>query len=355
MTGAPPKDSAPTMVLLNGDDEFAIAQYLAKTQAGLGDASLVEMNLAKFDGRTYNLDDLLSVAGAMPFLARRRLVILEHPTARISSKEEQERFIAQLNKIPESTLLILVEYKILTDRKAREKNKLHWLEEWAFSLGERVWIKRFELPKGGAMPGWIQAKAKDYGGQFTRGAASELAGLVGDEPRLADQEIQKLLTYVNYRRPVELEDVHHLTADMREGDIFTLVDAIGNRNVKAAMAMLERLLEEDEPIAIFAMIVRQFRLLLQAREILDRGGSAVDMAREVIDSNGKKVHPYVARKVIEQAPRFSLPVLEEIYRRLLDIDEGMKTSQVPGNLALETLVVGLGNIDPVHPNPQVVW
>jgi len=349
MTGAPPKDSAPTMVLLNGDDEFAIAQYLTKTQAGLGDASLVEMNLAKFDGRTYNLDDLLSVAGAMPFLARRRLVILEHPTARISSKEEQERFIAQLNKIPESTLLVLVEYKILTDRKAREKNKLHWLEEWAFSLGERVWIKRFELPKGGAMPGWIQAKAKDYGGQFTRGAASELAGLVGDEPRLADQEIQKLLTYVNYRRPVELEDVHHLTADMREGDIFTLVDAIGNRNVKAAMAMLERLLEEDEPIAIFAMIVRQFRLLLQGRDILDRGGSAAELAGAI------HLHPYVAGKISEQAHRFSLPVLEQIYHRLLDIDEAMKTSQVPGNLALETLVVGLGNIDPVHPNPQVVW
>jgi len=337
------------MVLLNGDDEFAIAQYLTKTQAGLGDASLVEMNLAKFDGRTYNLDDLLSVAGAMPFLARRRLVILEHPTARISSKEEQERFIAQLNKIPESTLLILVEYKILTDRKAREKNKLHWLEEWAFSLGERVWIKRFELPKGGAMPGWIQAKAKDYGGQFTRGAASELAGLVGDEPRLADQEIQKLLTYVNYRRPVELEDVHHLTADMRDDDIFTLVDAIGNRNVKAAMAMLERLLEEDEPIAIFAMIVRQFRLLLQGRDILDRGGSAAELAGAI------HLHPYVAGKISEQAHRFSLPVLEQIYHRLLDIDEAMKTSQVPGNLALETLVVGLGNIDPVHSNPQVVW
>jgi DNA polymerase-3 subunit delta len=349
MTGETPKESTPTMVLLNGDDEFAIAQYLAKTQAGLGDASLVVMNLAKLDGRTYNLDDLLSIAGAMPFLARRRLVILEYPTARLSSKEAQERFIAQLGKIPPSTLLILVEYKILTDRRAREKNKLHWLEEWAFSAGEKVWIKRFELPKMEELPRWIQDKAKAYGGQFTRAAAGELAGLVGDEPRLADQEIQKLLTYVNYRRPVELDDVHLLTADMREGDIFTLVDAIGNRNVRGAMAMLQRLLEEDEPIAIFAMIVRQFRLLLQVRELLDQGSNPAEIACEI------HLHPYVAGKISGQAHRFSLPVLERIYHRLAEIDEEMKTSQVPGNLALETLVVQLGNIDPVHADPEVVW
>jgi hypothetical protein len=49
----------------------------------------------------------------------------------------------------------------------------------------------------------------------------------------------------------------------------------------------------------------------------------------------------VAEKVIQQARRFSLPALEAIYHRLLEIDEGAKTSQVPLDLALDTLVVDL--------------
>jgi DNA polymerase-3 subunit delta len=115
------------------------------------------------------------------------------------------------------------------------------------------------------------------------------------------------------------------------------------------MAMLQRLLEEDEPIAIFAMIVRQFRLLLQVRELLDQVSNPAEIAREI------HLHPYVAGKISGQAYRFALPVLERIYHRLSEIDEEMKTSQVPGNLALETLVVQLGNIDPVHADPEVVW
>ncbi len=245
--------------------------------------------------------------------------------------------------------MILVEYKILTDKELQRKKKLHWLEEWAFAAGERVLIRRFEMPRVEEMPRWIQEKAKGYGGQFTREAANELAGLIGDEPRQADQEIQKLLTYVNYKRPVEREDVHHLTADTREGDIFSLVDALGNRNVKAAIGMLERLMEQGEPIGIFAMVVRQYRLLLQAREIMDQGGALADVTREL------HLHPYVAEKVYIQAKRFSLPVLELIYHRLLEVDEMMKTSQMPGELALETLVVDLGNIDPVHADPEMVW
>jgi DNA polymerase III subunit delta len=335
----------PVIYLLNGEDEFAIAQYLAKIQAELGDASLLAMNLTRLDGRTYNLSDLRLAARSMPFLSNRRLVILDHPTARLSSPESQKDFKAALEETPPSTLLVLVEYKPLTEKNKKQ----HWLEEWAFGAGEYVHIKRFDQPKVEEMPRWIQDKAKGYGGQFTRDAANELAGLIGDEPRLADQEIQKLLAYVNYRRPVDRDDVQFLTADTREGDIFALVDAIGSGNVKRAMGMLERLIEQEDPIGIFAMIVRQFRLLLQAREVLENEGTAQDVAREL------RIHPYVADKISGQARRFSMSLLETIYRHLLEIDEAMKTSQMPGALALETLVAALGNLNPVHTDPEVVW
>jgi DNA polymerase III delta subunit len=53
------------------------------------------------------------------------------------------------------------------------------------------------------------------------------------------------------------------------------------------------------------------------------------------------VHEFVAQKVSAQAKRFSMPALESIYHKLLEIDENAKTSQVPLDLALDTLVVGL--------------
>ena len=152
---------------------------------------------------------------------------------------------------------------------------------------------------------------------------------------MANQEIQKLLAYVNYDRPVETDDVELLTADLGQGNIFTMVDALGNQNARTAMNMLHRQLEQQDPIPIFGMVVRQFRLLLLTREVLDNGGNRAELARRL------KVPPFVADKLILQSRRYTVPVLEAIYRRLLDVDEAIKTGKVPGDLALDTLVAAL--------------
>jgi DNA polymerase-3 subunit delta len=325
-------EAAPVIYLLHGDDEFAMAQFVANMEAKVGDPATAAMNVTRLDGRNASLEEAFSAAAAMPFLASRRLVILYHPLARLSGKAAQTAFLDQLEQVPASSALVLVEDKELTSSKDRRRGKLHWLEKWAQEHGGRVYLKAFLLPRGAAMTRWIQERARSFGGQFTPQAAGLLASLVGEEPRQADQEIQKLLTYVNFRRPVEADDVENLTADTAQGDIFAMVDALGSEDGRAALSMLHRLLETQDPFSIFGMIVRQFRLLLLAREVMDAGGSKPEVAKYL------KVHPYVAGKISDQARHFSLPLLELIYHRLSVFDEAMKTGQMPANLALDTLV-----------------
>ena len=322
----------PVVYILHGDDEFEIAQTIAELENMLGDEAMVAMNLSQLDGRFVTLDEVLSAAGAMPFLAKRRLVVLRHPLARLKSKAEREAFLESMERIPESTALVLVQDTPLLSERERRQHKRHWLEKWADQHPQRVYLREFSLPKGAAMSRWIQEQAKTYGGQFSSSGASLLASLVGADTRLADQEIQKLLAYVDFTRPVEPEDVENLTADTVPGDIFVMVDALGNQNGSQALGMLKRLLEEQEPFSIFGMIVRQFRLLLLAREIMDAGGGNADIAREL------KLHPYVAGKMSAQARSFTISTLETVFRQLLDIDESMKTGQIEAELALDTLV-----------------
>ncbi|MBN1145842.1 MAG: DNA polymerase III subunit delta [Anaerolineales bacterium] len=335
-------EAAPVVYLLHGEDEFAIAEFISEMEARLGDPATAAMNITRLDGRSYNLDELLSVASAMPFLAARRLVVLANPLARLNSPSARQKFIEQLGKIPPSTALALVEYSTLTDEKQRRKGKLHWLEKWALQAGDRVYIKAFPRAKGPALARWIQERARRAGGQFTPQAAELLASLSGGDPRLADQEIHKLLSYVNYCRPVEIDDVENLSPDAAEGNIFALVDALGAGDGRGTMSMLQRLLEKQDPFSIFGMIVRQFRLLLLAREILDNGGNSGEIARQL------KTPAFVADKLIAQARRFTLPDLEMIYHRLLDLDESVKTSQMPHALALEAFVAAFTSSQPLR-------
>ena len=328
-------DLAPVVYLLHGEDEFAIAQFVAEFEAKLGDDAMAQMNTTRLDGRSYDPAELGAVANVMPFLAKRRLVIFENPLARLNSPSARQNFQVQLENIPPTTAMVLVEYQLLTSEKDRRQGKLHWLERWAQEHVDSVYLRAFPLPKGAAMVHRIQEIAKAQGGQINPAAAALLATLVDDDPRLADQEIRKLLAYVNYQRAIEPDDVDAITADYGQGDIFEMVDALGNQDGKRAIGMLHRLLESQDPFSIFGMIVRQFRLLLLTREILDNGGQPRDAVRTL------KLHPYVADKMSNQARHFTLPVLERIYHRLLAIDEAMKTSQMSADLALDTMVAAL--------------
>jgi DNA polymerase-3 subunit delta len=326
----------PVVYVLLGEDEFGIAQFLAELIARLGDASLVELNLTRLDGRSLTQAELVNAVGAAPFLAKRRLVIVTNPLARITSPTMQERFTEFLGQIPPTTALVLVEYRTLTSYKDRQAGKLHWLERWAEQARAEgyAFMRNFPLPKGRFMIDWMVKRAKELGGELTIQAAGELNRLIGDDPRLADQEIHKLLTYVDTRRRIELEDVMHLTPFARESDIFAMVDALGNQDGKQAISLLHHLLEEQEAMAILGMVVRQFRLLLQAREILNHGGDQGEVARQL------KLFPaFVANKITEQARHFDQATLENVYHRLLDIDTAQKAGEMDVDLGLDVFIM----------------
>ena len=317
----------PVVYILYGEDEFAIAQAVASFEEKMGEETTAALNASRFDGRMLSLDELNSAANALPFLSDRRLVLVTGVTARINTPSLQNRFKQILDGLPPTTRLILVEHKILKEN--------HWLLKWAQGAGSRAFVRAFPAKKGGAMARWVQEQARAAGGQITPPAAALLASLVGEDARLAYQEVQKLLAYTNYRRPVDVEDVENLTAFVGEGDIFALVDALGNRDARRASGTLQRILEVQDVLPVFGMVVRQFRLLLLAREVLDAGGNEGDVTREL------KIHPFVAGKVTAQTRHFKMGELERVYHHLLDLDEAMKTGKMAGDLALDTLVAEL--------------
>jgi len=185
------------------------------------------------------------------------------------------------------------------------------------------------------MPGWVRKKFAELGGSISPQAAATLADFIGNNTQRGTQEIVKLLTYVNYERPVDEDDVILLTTRDYQTNVFTLVDAIGNRQGEKALDMAHLLLEEMEFSYLLGMIIRQFRLLIQAREIMDGGGSENEI-KTILN-----LHPFVAQKIHNQTKKFSFSSLKSIYQQLLDIDLGEKTGDMPGDLALDVFIARL--------------
>ena len=330
-------DEGPEIYIFDGDDEYAINESIGRLRSRLGDATIADMNTTRLDGQTTTLSQLKDAAATIPFLAAKRLVILTHPLARLKNSQDQDDFLTYLNAEKPTSKLVLVEDEFLTSEKDRRNNNLHWLEKWAVSpqQANRVYLRHHLQPSGGLMVRWIQDHVKSQGGQITTQAAVALASQVGDDTRLASHEIIKLLTYANYSRPLDVDDVEHLTPlTARVGD-FDLVNSIRDRDSRKAQALLHRSLQDDDPLRLLQSIVYQVRVLIVAHDILDERLTVNDFPKVL------KIAPYPAKLAMESASRFSMKFLDTIYHRLLEIDESIKTGQIEPDLALELLVIEL--------------
>jgi DNA polymerase-3 subunit delta len=323
--------------LFHGKDEYSRSLELAGLKARLGDPTTVDLNTTVIDGKKATLDELTFACDAAPFLAEKRLVIVndlaarfEAPRGEASEGSEQASSFLQmleeyLDHLPETTRLVFVERK-----QVKQSNPIH---KWA-SKSERGYVREFTPPKGGALDNWIAKRVREKGGQIESRAVHLLAAFVGDDLRLLDQETDKLLTYVGEERPIARDDVELLVSYVREAGIFEMVDALGMRDSRRAMKLLQQLLEDGQhPLYLLRMITRQFRILLQIKELLARGTSQQDI-RALLS-----LHPYVVGKMMRQAPRFSMAELEAIYHRLLEFEAAVKTGGMDQRLAL-TLFVG---------------
>ena len=314
-----------------GSDEFAIHKQVDKFSAKFSDPTTAGMNTSQMDARTVSEQELNKAVSSMPFLADRRLVVLEYVSKRYTGQDGHKKFTAFLDGVPGFTRLVILDPEEIKPRDIPN----HWLVKWVNKNPEVAEFKVFMLPTAREMPAWIVAEARRQGGGIEPAGATRLAEMTGDDTRQAALEITKLLTYVNYAHAIGLEDVEAVSIVTASVDIFELVDALGKQDGKRAQFLFHRLLEEKDAFEVFGMVVRQFRLLTLARDVMDEGGTLQDVTEAL------GVHPFVAEKSYAQARSFTLTTLKGIYHRLLLMDEAAKTGGMPLDASLDILIVEL--------------
>lgn len=320
----------PTVYLFYGDDPFSIAETVQQLSHRLGDPAL---NRQRFTAARLDLEALTQACRSLPFLATRRLILLGEAERLPRHPEWQERFLDLLNDLPQSCALILLEQQDLSTPNSEESyRRTSPLYRWAVAHPDACYLRRFARPRGPRFQQWLSERCQSLGGQIEAPAAALLAEYVSEDQHLAHQELRKLLDYVDCARAVQVEDVEQLTPFASQADVFAMVDAVGHKDGQRSLRLIHQLLQDHEPAYVFAMLTRQFRLLLQAREALDRRQDP---------QQALGVHPFVARKVAAQSGNFQLPELEAAYRQLLAIDLAHKRGEAELEIALEGYLAAL--------------
>lgn len=312
--------------IFHGDDSHSLKETLDDLLSRLGDAAMLELNTTRFSG-TVSLGQLRQACDSFPFLAKRRVVIVEDALSQNGPGALVDELIDYLPNLPEFTRLFFVESQSL--------RKNHRLLTFA-QQQENGFVRAFNRPEGHALERWIRQRVASEGSEIEPRAVHLLVSSVGNDLGLLSNEIEKLVLFSQDRGPITAEDVGLLCPYAAEASIFDLVDALGMRDGKKAATLLQTKLDEGaDPFYLFAMIVRQFRLLIQVKELADDGLRPPAIASEL------NMHSFVVGKVFQQSQHFLMPQLEHIYQHLLETDVGVKTGQADMVTSLSLLVAGL--------------
>jgi DNA polymerase-3 subunit delta len=310
--------------ILHGDDVHSQRETLASLQRQLGDPDMLALNTTRYDGRKVSLSELQHVCDSMPFLSKRRLVIVDDL---IKNKPAfLDELVEYLVHFPKSTGLVFLESDIIP-----ANNRILQLAQ----SSELGYVKLHMLPEGNQLERWVRQRVKGEGGQISPRAAHLLAANVGSNLALMANEIEKLLLYKG-AAVIEPEDVEKLCPYVAEASLFDMVDAVGNRHGKTAARLLHnKLAEGADPSRLFSMIVRQFRLLIQVKELAVAGCKPPEIAQKL------HLHTFVTGKVYQQSTNFSQTQLEQIYAHLLEVDIGVKTGRRDILTALDLFIAGV--------------
>jgi len=201
-------------------------------------------------------------------------------------------------------------------------------------LAEKAAVKSFGKLPGRDLVDYIKNRAQELGANISPLAAERFATYVGTDYWQIEEELKKLSLYVKDNeldQTIDVADIDELVHSSFEANIFELMDAISQRNTNRAIALLDSFLEAGEnEIYILTMIARQFRNIAMAK--------AEKNITDTILAKKAGVHPFVAKKSIQQARNFTLEEISEIYARIAKADLGLKSNQNPKQ-ALQSIIL----------------
>ena len=315
---------AKNLFLFTGEESYLLSEQINGWKKAFI-AKHGDINLAVLDAEEMPLNEIMAAVNAIPFLGEKRLIFIhglpdkpktkqsEEPTKKDEKRDEElKKFEADLDEVPESSVVVFVQGS--PDKRRSFYKKLTVKAE----------VKEF-LPLGGqALTAWIQARVQEKGARIDQSSAEYLVTLTGQNLWRLAQEIDKMTAHSPGEK-IGKSIIDKLVVPTLEANVFHLTDALGAKDYRRAIQHLHRSLAAGESLRqVFYMVVRQFRLLLQGSGYKSLNPSANPTAFAA----ALKLHPFVARNTMTQLRNFRECELKDAYKRLLEIDVDLKTSRI---------------------------
>jgi len=314
-------DSTPKCIyVIYGSDVYLRDQYRSEiTAAVLGDGD-PQLCMSRYEADA-ELADVLDDLRTLPFLAARRLVIVDDADAFVSANRQAlESYLDAPS--PTGSLLLIVRSFPANTRLAKRVAKVGFKGDCS-------------PPNPRDIPAWIRRRAARANRTIENRAADLIAQWLGPDLGRIDSEMTKLALYTEGRSAITVADVSAVVVATAGVSPWALTDALTASDAAGALRILEGLLTgAGEEYRVLGLIGWHLRRVLKAKQMQIAGRSEAEILKAV-RVFGRGQGPF--RTLLD---RRSWRQVNRDFRELIRTDLAMKTGR-DGKAALQRLIVAL--------------
>lgn len=326
---ARPPQSIPAVCVVFGEDAFLRHEAVAAL-CRIAGADPAAGQLARYEGESAGVGEVLAHLHTLSLFGGRRVVIVEGADRFVS--ENRAKLEAYVQRPSEGVLILVVESWPATTR----------LYAAVAAAGLAV---SCDKPAPAQLKGWLVGWAESrHGAKLARPAAELLVELVGPEPGILHQELEKLAAAAAGRE-IGPELVERLVGSWRERTAWEMIAAAVEGRGAEALDLLQRLLMAGEvELAVLGPLGYTMRLLAAATRHVEQAEAAgrKPELREALLAAGSPAYPAILQRNERHLRLLGRERGRELARWLLQAELDLKgNSQLSPRVVLERLMVSL--------------
>ena len=297
------------LYLFFGEEVFVKDMYLDKMKSFVPDGGFADFNYIFLDGKEAigtKVDDAID---SFPMMSEKKLVVIKNSGIFKKATEDVKDFWSErLADIPDYVLLIFDEQEV------DKRNALYKAVDKNGLSVEFSYMKDYEVAS------WVAREVQKAGKKISKDAADYLVAMC--DPGIANvkNELLKLLDYSDGE--IYKSDIDKVVSKPLSIVVFEITDSLMTGNGDKVMSIILKMKENRESaFNILYLLHSAFDKMLYAKLLLDEG-----LSYDVVASR-LKLAPFISKKYIEGAKRFSDKFLKDRVCAAAEIDLSIKQGE----------------------------
>jgi DNA polymerase III subunit delta len=304
----PPPEPLRPAYLIYGSDRPKVRRAVARLRARVIEEAGSDLNVSLFDAEADPPQAVLEAAATPGLtLGTRLLLVVNAHKWKAAQRSALAAYLA--DPAPDTCLAVEAEKSSKDDALAK-------------AIAKAGAVLAYDLPRKHELAAWVRERARALGLTMNSAVARALLDLCGEEPEHVERlerEIEKLAAYCGTHEAT-VADVQAICTPAVDAKVFALMDAVGARDRARAFGLLETLFASSDARenanSVFYSLKRHVQLLADAGQLGEVEAS--EAARQL------GVHPFTARKLLEQRRRYDRRTLGRALAALADAETHMR-------------------------------